>query len=68
MQVVEIYAVVLLDTRQRGNTIYLQQYGQMHKWDDSTNMEHLNAAIVLTNHPRIAKYLKYPGDHTAAYQ
>ncbi|ORM41359.1 uncharacterized protein BXIN_0738 [Babesia sp. Xinjiang] len=51
-QVVEVRAVVRAETRQKGSNIYLQQYGQMYIWGNKINMELLNTAIKLLNHPK----------------
>ncbi|GIX64935.1 replication protein A3 [Babesia caballi] len=67
MQVVEIYAVVLSGANRSEHNLYLQQYGQIYRWDDMTNMGHLDSAIKLMDHPRIAKHIRFPADNCANY-
>ncbi|KAG6440127.1 Replication factor A protein 3 family protein [Babesia bovis T2Bo] len=55
--IVELYAVVASDDRQRGHGIYLQQYGDIHKWEDEIDMSYINKVIVLSGDPRFAKYM-----------
>ncbi|KAK1444086.1 hypothetical protein BgAZ_209620 [Babesia gibsoni] len=55
-QIVEITGVVTADHMAMGGSVYLEQHGPIHNWDDVVNLEHLNEAIRYTSQQRFARY------------